>query len=103
MDFLGYVDREAAMVFTSEFAEAAPVTPAGSAAREVRGIFDRVSELSDIGEIIESDGVAASFNVYSSSVSDVARGDAVSIRGYDYRVVGIEPDGTGRTVLVLGI
>ena len=87
----------------AEFTEAATYTPAGGTARQLDGIFDHVSEVSDIGAYIEADGVAATFDVATSQVTGIALGDAVAVRGYAYRVVGLEPDGTGRTVAVLGL
>jgi len=89
-------------VFSAEFTETATYTPNGGAARGVAGIFDRVSEVSDIGEYVEADGVTATFDVATVAVPGIAYGDVIIVRGYAYLVVGIEPDGTGRTVVVLG-
>lgn len=102
MDFLEAVRREASTV-PSELHETATWTPAAGVASRVAGIFDRVSEVSDIGAYIEADGVSARFNVATDSVDGVALGDMLSVRNYDYRVVGTEPTGRGRTVLVLGL
>ena len=95
-------------MFSAEFTEVATYTPAGGAARSIAGIFDHISEVSDIGALIEADGVAATFNVATSQVpgitlADAATASTVEVRGQSYRVVGIEPDGTGRTVVVLGL
>lgn len=90
-------------MFSNEFTETATYTPAGGAARGVAGIFDHVSEVSDIGAYIEADGVSATFDVATAQVAGVAYGDTVTVRGYAYQVVGIQPDGTGRTVLILGL
>ena len=103
MAFLDYIEQDSALVFNAEFAEPAVYTPAGGAARDVIGIFDRVSEISDIAELLAAEGVAATYNVHTPDFTDVSRGDAMTVRGYAYKVVGIEPDGTGRTVLVLGV
>ena len=53
--------------------------------------------------MIQMDGVAATLNVADSNAPAVARGDGIEARGISYKVVGVEPDGTGRTMLVLGI
>lgn len=103
MTLLESIAVEAVSVFSSEFTEVATYTPAGGAARGVAGIFDHVSEVSDIGAYIEADGVSATFDVATSAVPEIAYGDTVTVRGYAYRVVGLEPDGTGRTVAVLGL
>ena len=105
MPLLDYLEAESAAVFSNsqEFAEPATYTPQGGSARSVTGIFDRVSELTDIGELLAADGVAASYNVHQPDFPEARLGDALSIRGHDYRVVGLEPDGTGRIVMVLGL
>jgi len=97
------IATEAVSVFSNEFTEVATYTPSGSAARAIAGIFDHVSEVSDIGAYIEADGVSATFDVAAMQVPSIALGDTITVRGYAYRVVGLEPDGTGRTVVVLGL
>ena len=102
MDFLAAVTREASVVPT-ELHEVAAWTPAGGAVSYPPGIYQHVSEVTDIGAYIEADGIAATFNVATASVPAVALGDAMTVRDQDYRVVGVEPTGRGRTVLVLGL
>ena len=85
-----------------EMHEAGTWTPAGGAATPVCGIFSQVSEVTDIGAYIEADGVSAMYNMASADITPTL-GDALTVRGYDYRIVGIEPTGRGRTVLVLGL
>ena len=99
---LDHIAREA-RTFAADFYEAATWTPAGGSATAIRGIFDRNSDVQDIGAMIEMDGVAAMLNVSPEDVPGVARGDVVVVRNVTYQIVGIEPDGTGRTMLVLGI
>ena len=103
MTLLEAIAHEAGTVFSAEFAEDAVYTPAGGSARTIPVIFDRISEVTDIGELIQMDGVAATANVESAAVPEVAQDDQLAARGHDYRVVGVEPDGTGRTMLILGI
>lgn len=105
MELLDAIEGEVTSAFAhAEFAEVASYTPAGGAARDVRGIFDRVSEVQDVGELLQHDGVAATFVVATADVPEVSlSGDRVLVRGYDYGVHGIEPDGTGMTRLVLSI
>ena len=102
MNFLAAATAEASSV-PSELWETGTWTPAGGAAKFIDGVFNRVSEVTDIGAYIEADGVSARFNVATSVVPGVALSDTLDVRGYAYRVVGIEPTGRGRTVLVLGL
>ena len=101
--FLAAVAAEAGATFSAEFTESAVYTPQGGAARGIAGIFDHVSEVTDIGAYIEADGVSATFDVATADLSAPVLADSITVRGYAYRVVGIEPDGTGRTILVLGL
>ena len=102
MSLLEHISSEAETAF-SDFDESVTWTPAGGSPTPIAGIHDLVSELLDLGEILEADGVAARLDVPTASVPGVALGDAVTVRGATYRVVGHEPDGTGRTMLVLGV
>lgn len=105
MTLLDHIALESATVYANpqEFGEPAVFTPQGGTARDVVGIFDRISELTDIGELIAADGVAATFNVHAPDFASAKNGDALIVRTYTYRVVGLEPDGTGRLVMVLGM
>jgi hypothetical protein len=103
MELLAAIDRDVGNAFIRDFAERAIYTPAGGAARYVAVVFDRVSEVTDIGEMLQMDGVAAYVNCTTSDIPEVALGDVMSVRGSDYRVVGNEPDGTNITRLQLGI
>ena len=96
------IAREAVR-FGADYYESATWTPAGGSPRAIEGIFDRSSDVQDLGAMIEMDGVAAMLNVSPDEIPGVLRGDLVRVRSIDYKVVGIEPDGTGRTILVLGI
>lgn len=103
MDLLSAIGKEAGDAFVRDFAETATYTPAGGSARYVSVIFDRVSEVTDIGEMIQMDGVAAFMHCKTADVPELAIGDAMSVRNADYRVVGVEPTGTGITRAQLGI
>ena len=102
MGLLDHISDEASTAF-SDFDESVMWTPAGGTPTSIAGVHDLVSELLDIGEILEADGVAARLDVPTESVPGIALGDTVTVRGATYRVVGHEPDGTGRTVIVLGV
>jgi hypothetical protein len=81
---------------TDEFATAATYTPAGGSAKTVNGIFD-----ARYFEALGIDGTQPAFTCVASDVPDAARGDALVIDSVDYKVSGVEPDGTGLTVLRL--
>lgn len=102
MDFHAAAADDAQRVF-AELEEPATWTPAGGSAMRIGGIYRRVSELVDIGDIIESDGVAVQFNVATAKIAGAAIGDTVVVRNDTYRVVGLEPTGHYRTVMVLGV
>ena len=101
--FLASVAREASIV-PVELHEAGAWTPAATGeVVGVSGMYRRLSEVTDIGALVAADGVAATFTVASDLVDGVALGDGLAVRGADYRVVGIEPNGRGLTMLVLGL
>ena len=103
MELLDAIAVEAGQAFVNEFSETGTWTPAGGSGVSIRGIFDRLSEVTDIGEMIALDGVAATLTIESAAYPGIARDDAIDIRGNTYKVVGVEPDGTGHTRLILGI
>jgi hypothetical protein len=107
MTLLADIARESVESF-SDFDEDVTWTPAGGSATTIPAIYDRISEVTDIGEMLQREGVAAMIDVATGYISNPARpgiahGDVMIVRGSTYRVVGIEPDGTGRTKVILGI
>ena len=102
MDLLDAIAHESRVGF-SEFDEETTWTPQGGAATPLRGHFDRNSDVQDIGQMIEMDGLAAMLNYATVDAPGMARGDTIEARGVTYRVVSHQPDGTGRTVVMLGI
>jgi len=103
MELLDAIAAESRAVFTGEFAIDGTFTPQGGSARPACGIYDEISELTDIGALISADGVAALYNVNEADFTDARLGDTLLVNNTTYRVVGREPDGTGRLVLVLGL
>jgi hypothetical protein len=68
--------------------------------KEVTVIFDNEFKMAvPMGADVESSSPTAI--AMSSDVDGVAHGDSVEIYGTTFGVVGIKPDGTGFTVLVL--
>jgi hypothetical protein len=62
----------------------------------VYGLFDRPH-----AEDIEVSGYSPALYCKTSDVSAAVEGDAVTVNGTDYTVIGIEDDGTGVTKLIL--
>jgi hypothetical protein len=66
----------------------------------IQGIFDNefITALEDdIG--IETTSPQAQFK--TTDVSSVVHGDIMTIDSVDYNIIGIQPDGTGMTLIVL--
>jgi len=106
MELLDAIAVETRAVFTEgEFARKkdGTFTPQGGLTRSACGIYDEISELTDIGALISADGVAATYQVTEADFTDARLGDVVFVNNTTYRVVGREPDGTGLLVLVLGL
>lgn len=76
---------------TDGFAVAATV-----GAATVNGIFDKA-----YFESINVQGDQPMFLCASADVASVVHGTAVTISAVNYKVVGVEPDGTGMTLLRL--
>ncbi len=62
----------------------------------ISAIFD-----AEYGEALWVSGTSPAIWCKSSDVDEVEVGDAVTVSGGSYAVAGIEPDGTGLTVLKL--
>ncbi len=82
--------------FFGDFGEAA-ILKDGT---EIIAIFDAAFSMnSPMGMNIENSKPTAT--VKSSDIPALAHGDTMEIRGTIYMVVGIEPDGTGVTTVIL--
>lgn len=101
--FLAQVAREASVVPSELHEEGTWTRVATGEVTGVMGLYRRLAEVTDIGEMVAADGVAATFNVSTDTIDGMARHDTLVVRGVTYRVVGLEPNGRGRTTLVLGI
>jgi len=87
-------------VDTDDFAVSVTYTPNGGDPSTISGIFDNETEAfnTQTGEI-EAGG--PQILVKDSDVSGVAKGDTIVKDSTTYYVRGIEPDGTGMTILKL--
>lgn len=100
---LDAIAREVPRAFVAEFAEEARYTPAGGVERRVSLVFDHEADPQDIGEMVQMDGRAAVAMMQTVAIPEMAIHDAMTVRGQVYKVVGVEPDGTGVTRVILGI
>lgn len=102
-EFWADAEYETRHAFFAEFGEDAIYTSAAGTARTVVGSFELISEVQAVGEMVEMDGVSARLELAHAEVEELAIGDAMTVRGVAYRVVSVEPDGTGTVIAVLAI
>ena len=84
---------------TSDFAQSASYTPSGGSAATIYVIFDNEFSLSNIG--IGFENSAPQVMAKTSDVSAATNGATIVIDSVTYYVIGVEPDGTGVTRLIL--
>lgn len=73
----------------------------GTDSKTVLGLFESPYVATDAGQL-EADNRDVSFLCRSCDVSGAVAGDTVIYDGTTYEVVGVEADGQGMTLLVLG-
>ena len=103
MSLLAVIVADAGNAFVRDFSEKALYTPSGGSARYLSVVFDRLSEVTDLGEMLQMDGVAAYMHCSTADAEELAQRDVIVVRDSTYRVVGVEVTGTGITKAVLGI
>lgn len=86
--------------FLREFGEDVVYTRPAAAAVTIQAIFDEPWQLAVQGDQ-EFDGVQPQIMVNDSDVPALDYGDTFQIRDVTFAAVGIEPDGTGQTVVKL--
>ena len=95
-------DLDDIFFLNDEFSEDLTLTPAGMAARTIKGIFDEPFEAVSpaTGEV---ETTAPAVIVMTSDVSGVVNHGDIITRpgGTRYEIIGIRPDGTGVTELLL--
>ncbi len=85
---------------TDDFAVSATWTPDGDTSSAITGIFD--NEYSDAsGGEVDFEASQPTFLVQTADVPDVAQGDQLFVNSRYYRIVNVQPDGTGLTLLIL--
>lgn len=96
-------DETTAFVDEAEFGEAVRWVPAVGPVTWITAIVDLESDVQDIGEMIQMDGIAGFLHVREDAVSGIEKDDILEVRGVTYRLVGEEPDGQGMMRLKVGI
>lgn len=85
---------------TSDHATAVTYTPSGGSATEINGIFDNnFMEIED--DIAGVESSIPMLTCRTSDVSSAAHGDTIINGAITYNIVGVHPDGTGVTILML--
>jgi phage head-tail attachment protein len=90
---MAFTEDISAFFSTDGFAVDATLSGVG-----VRGIFD-ASYTDAFGNVVE--GYAPVFMLATSDCASVAHGDVLVVQAHTYKVRGVEPDGTGVTLLRL--
>lgn len=92
---------------TDEFADSASYTPAQYAHVHKLGTSNTTTVngnlYKDFVVINGSEAYLPIFECATADVSSAAHGDRLTIDSVDYKVVGIEPDGTGITKLAMEV
>ena len=83
--------------FFKDFGTDAELKPQGGSASTFKAIFD--ARFVVVVNGVESSSPVATCR--TSDVKDAAHGDEMYINETTYNIIGIEPDGTGITVLIL--
>jgi len=86
-------------VFLDEDVFASEMTWDGGNSASV--IFDAEHILVNEGAEADTSTVAPTALAREADLSGLAQGDTVTIGGLNYKIVGIQPDGTGMTLLIL--
>ncbi len=97
---MAFAENFAEFFNTSDFAVSATYTPTVGSPVIVEGIFDNEYFAVDLSEVSVS-GSQPKFTYESSKISSPKLGDSMSISAINYKIVEIQPDGTGITTILL--
>jgi len=84
---------------TDDFAVAATITIGNGSPATVNGIFDAPFLLAAAGLGVEAND--PQFLCATADVPGIGHGDTAIINSTTYKVRGVQPDGTGQTLLIL--
>lgn len=87
-------------IFFSDWAIDATYTPQGGQASAIKAIFDNSFDAVNLtGGVVESASPQAT--VKTTDVPNAKHGDTLNINSITYKIIGIHPDATGITLLIL--
>lgn len=87
-------------IFFSDFAIDAVYTPVSGKAKTIKIIFSRdYREMVD--ELVGVEGIVSSAICKSADMPDVSHNDILEINGETYYIIGVQPDDSGITTLLL--
>lgn len=85
---------------TTDFAQSVTYTPSGGSSVSILGIFDNEFSLNDISEM-GYQNMNPYITCKTSDVNNATNGDTFVISSVTYYVIGVQPDGTGITRIIL--
>tara|TARA_R110002153_G_scaffold162798_2_gene315339 strand:- start:550 stop:861 length:312 start_codon:yes stop_codon:yes gene_type:complete len=85
----------------NDFAVTASYTPQGGSSTNILGIYDQEYLELDSGGSVAFAINQPRFQCDTASVPSAAEGDTLVVSGINYKIVVVQPDGTGVTTLVL--
>ena len=85
----------------NDFAVTASYTPQGGSSANILGIYDQEYLELDSGGSVAFAINQPRFQCDTASVPSAAEGDTLVVSGINYKIVVVQPDGTGVTTLVL--
>ena len=91
-----FTEDLSAFLNVDEFATAATWN-----AGTIYGIFDNGYLGVPAGVVVDLESAATSYHCQTADVSTAVHGDTITINAVVYTIVGIQPDGTGMTTLIL--
>ena len=84
--------------------EPATYAPVVGSSFAIRGVFSEVHEQVEVGADVTISSVGPAISVHLADVTAApVRGDIVTVRGKDYKVVDVQPDGEGDADLILKV
>lgn len=87
-------------VFLADFGVTARYVSAGNSGTDITVLFDNAYTPANIGRVeVETLGPAATCK--TSDVAGALHGDTLIISDISYNIIGIHPDGSGMTILLL--
>lgn len=89
-------------LFTGVLGTAAIYTPAGGSPVEIRGMFNAAFLLVELKDGVSVESSRPVITIKTSDAPLAKRGDSIAVNSATYSVRGVEPDGRGLTMLILG-